>query len=210
MAPLPDVPRVLKVSHRGFFNTAVAWAVHDYWRYSGVAPSTSDLNGFATAISAAYGAHLVSQFGDDTTMNQTEVIDLSSKTSAIGVDGTARPGTGGTLAVPDSICVLEKKTGSLRYRGGHARTYWPGLGSAGSMASGNAWGATQIQAFATALSAYLNAIIADGDSRPFGPIQRSIVHYKGKNPHLFYPFVEDVAASNTDTPFATQRRRLGR
>jgi hypothetical protein len=201
---------VIKVRLTGQFATAVNWCNLDYWRYNGTPPTVTQLNNLASAISSAWNLHLAPNFANDTSLTNTECIDLSSPTAAVGADGSIHFGTAGALDLPDTVCVLESKQGALKYRGGHSRTYWPGLGAAGSNATGNAWSTTAIQTWATALSAYLNQIISHGDSDTYGPIQRSIVHYHGKHPELTYPYVEDVIASNTSTAMATQRRRFGR
>lgn len=210
MAPLPNVPGVIKVRVSGSIASAANWAVLDYWRFSGSSPSDSELGTFSGEISAAWLAHMSSQFPNAVLMTSVEVQDLTSATSAFGSDGTLRSSSGGSSVVPASVCLLESKRGALRYRGGHSRTYWPGLGPAGSLSDASEWGATQVSTFGSHLSDYLNAIIAAAAGHGFGPIQRSIVHYTGHATGVTYPFVEDVLTSTLETKFASQRRRLGR
>jgi hypothetical protein len=212
LKPFVPVPRVLKVRLSGAITGAGAWAVLDWWRYSGNPPTVTDLNTFAAGIHTAYAGNIGPHFSTQVLLDKISVEDQTSTTAAVGFWEGSTPGAGATTGIPASTCLLESKSGAVRYRGGHSRSYWPILGDSGSIADNNQWSTAAVTAFAASLSTYLNAVISSGATLPFGPIQRSIVHYAPKTPvaGITYPYVEDVKASLCQSHFATQRRRLAR
>lgn len=125
MAPLPAVAKVLKI--------ALVWTdgVNDdivsrfFVRYSGVAPTDSDLATFGGAINTAYSAHLASLAGESVSLTRSELVDLSSATAAAAdvphADGGSRTGH----ALPIDVSVVISYIMGRRYRGGHPRGYFP-------------------------------------------------------------------------------------
>lgn len=207
--PLPPVPGVIKVAIKGAFATGTPWAITDHYRYTSPAPSNSQMTAFANAIRLSYSANMVSVIAEDIVMQEATCQDLSSPTGAFGSDSGVHYGTAGSLNLPDHTCVLVKKEGSLRYRGGHSREYWPQMGAAGANNTGNSWAAANISQFATQYQSYIDQIFANAPSG-LTLLQRCIVHYEGQHPSITYPYVELVVGHTVETQMATQRRRLGR
>jgi hypothetical protein len=96
-----------------------------FLQYTGTAPSVSDLDAFAGVVSGQYAVHLAGEATADRIMDGVVVTDLTSPTSAVGVDSGLVPGTNGGGSLPADVCVLQSKVITRRYRGGHPRVYWP-------------------------------------------------------------------------------------
>jgi hypothetical protein len=157
MPALPDVPNVIRLDFTYSIGEDNAAKCRFFTRYSGTAPSDTDMAAVLTAVSAAYTAHLQSASTDAVILTQIDATDLTSPTAAAATLGTAIVGSNAETPVPASSCTLVSHTVSRRYRGGHPRVYWP-FGGVQSMHDGQSWDADYIGAINTDIDAFMAAI----------------------------------------------------
>lgn len=137
MAPLPPVSAVAQC--RVFMETGTGGAmlhqcqnVH-FFSWAAGAATEADMvamaqnlnNGYANMFTGLItgGVHYIS---DDTTVTQASAIDLTSPTSPQGVFVGATPGAASQISLAQSAMLFRKPIGR-RFRGGHGRTYLPGV-----------------------------------------------------------------------------------
>src|ERR1700690_4116738 len=140
MAPLPDVPGVVKIAlvFSDGINTDVV--TRFYLEYSGTAPSAAELDTFCTGVHATFVPNLAAEMHEDLSLIRVEATDLSSLTGATGLDTSTDPGTASGDPVPLSAAVVSSYVISRRYRGGHPRGYWP-LGAGAVLTNPQRWDA---------------------------------------------------------------------
>jgi hypothetical protein len=135
-----------------------------------------------------------------------KVIDMSSQTGleADNVTFTPVPGAQPLGPVADSTCLLLSFHGLLRYRGGHARIYLPGMSTNASNNDGRTWtpaALTGIQSgWDTVVAQMAGISIGQG-----GPLKPVIWHKKKASlPNQ----VEDIVGRTAQSVYANQRRRV--
>jgi hypothetical protein len=215
MPPLPAVDGVLKVVHTGTVG-GEPWAGISHWRFT-----TTDAGPLSTANIDAICAKFVNSWRDNIKQDiaapcidsQVEGIDLTTATSASGTATDGDPGDGDEIISPEA-CVLVSKQISRRYRGGHPRTYWPGLtrGLAAQYhgrAIGDAYVTDLTSHFLTYYTDIPPAVTTDGDCN-VSVFAEVCVHYFSAGALLPVPLVDDIIGRRLEVPLATQRRRLHR
>ena len=184
MAPLPDVPGVVKIAlvFSDGINTDVV--TRFYLEYSGTAPSAAELDTFCTGVHATFVPNLAAEMHEDLSLIRVEATDLSSLTGATGLDTSTDPGTASGDPVPLSAAVVSSYVISRRYRGGHPRGYWP-LGAGAVLTNPQRWDAG------------------------FTVITNPITHRARNVPTLrTTPAVDAVSGTIARLRVGTQRRRL--
>lgn len=215
MPPLPPIANVIKIVHTGTVN-AEPWATVSHWRYTTIS-GTLD-NDQLTLVCAkfvnSWRDNVRPYISHQVTDTQVEGTDLTSTTSAIGVapDGDTGAG-GGTIISPESS-VLISKTVLRRYRGGHPRTYWPGveIGNANADA-GRRINDAFFPAIHDGLMAYYAdvppAVTTDAECNCATFTEVSVSYVSGGTRRLA-PVADPVVAYNVHQILATQRRRMHR
>lgn len=125
MPPMPPVPGVVKVLFGGFVdNTQVQnWANVLHFAWTGAAPTVANLTAFADQVVSAWVVNMAPECPAPTTLQTCQVTDLSSASSAqVRVDA-AHTGTRGDDSGPANAAVLISYPVSLRWKGGHPRSY---------------------------------------------------------------------------------------
>lgn len=124
MAPLPPVPGVFKAQlFYDIFGFGGANVLH--FSYSGGPPDAATCAAFATTLRTSYASTIASNFASTIALIATVVTDLSSTSGASGQDLTDVPGTDFNQPVPVQLATVVKWPVSLRYRGGHPKTFFP-------------------------------------------------------------------------------------
>lgn len=222
MTALPAVSHVAKVALSGTID-GEPWAGVSHWQYDTASgPLTNaNANKICTWFTNRWGANIAPRTATQVILSRVDLTDLTSSTAAIGEDTTGSVGAlGDTLATP-AACVLEHKTIGRRYRGGHPRTYWPGVASLATLGSnGRTLTATEVTNWEDAINAYYAGITTDvvADSATNCLFFAEVcVHYfanggsKLKPPvYLDPPTVDGITARGIEPNIATQRRRLRR
>lgn len=105
------------------------WAIVMWLNLTSAAPAVADLQLLANKVSTAWGTNLSPQQSSDTIMNEVLLVWTPTAGSELfAVDTTSHPGTHAGTAINNtaSCAVINHRTGEY-YRGGHSRTYFPGI-----------------------------------------------------------------------------------
>jgi len=218
MPALPDVAKVLKVVLR-FLDTAAKIAiVTDHVKYSGTAPTATDLSSFNTATANAYANHLKALTSDKWQLTEVTSTDLTSPSAAQSIDGFSVQGTASGF-LPADACAVISQFINRRYRGGHAKQFWP-LGVQSNLQDPNEWNTTFLSALNTAYASYRTDMFA-GVWSGGGVISPVMVSYYEGFTNVTYPtgriravptrratpLVDDVMNEAPRVTIGSQRRR---
>lgn len=180
---------------------------------TGWTPTVPNLIDVATNLYTAWNASATAFWGSISNlwqMNSIVAYDTGGTTENSGQYGFIKPGTGtGTNPLPPSVALVISWTIPAHYRGGHPRTYIPGMLENGlTTAGGNAWTSGLRNAVAAFGGAFLNSFLtstAAGIAEQLGTIS-----FRRNNAPLatpvFYPFTGGVVHGRIDS----QRRRTGK
>jgi hypothetical protein len=206
MAPLPDIANVLRVVTSGTYY-ATKWANVFHVKYDGTTPTVSDLNTFCTDFGNAYDGHLLEHVSDGVTLTEVTAVDLTSDVSASGAAAVSHPGdiAGDSLSASVSVCLSWHI--SRRYRGGHPRTYLPGIPDSvtANVSQLSAGAVTNYESDAAGFMAAVNAIDVGGS-----PVVLGCVSYRFNNAPRITPLFEPFTSSSVNSRLDSQRRRLGK
>lgn len=215
MTSLPAVPNVCKVRLIGRVNSEPYVGI-THWRFvSGAALTNDNCAVIAAKFVNAWGDYIAGDLVSvQTFLDSVEVTDLTTSTSGTGTAASSHEGTFGAEAISPAACFLESKHVGRRYRGGHPRTYWPGVSAGNTEGSlGVTMTSAAYTAGAEAINGYYGAIppavTTDGDSG-CSSWHEVCVHYVMGGVHLTDPLVDDVLSNDLENAIATQRRRLHR
>lgn len=215
MTALPAVPNVVRVALEGEID-GMPWAGVQHWQFTPASGSLTNAqcNEIAGWFQAQWSAHIASETSVSCSLVRVSVIDLTSSTSAIGENTTGGVGSVASAIVSPAAAVLNHKTIGRRYRGGHPRTYWPGITS--DQTAGNA-GRTLLAASVTnwedVTDAFYNGVLTNvvADSACNCVFfAECCVHYFSEGALLPVPTVDLITARGIEPNLATQRRRLRR
>lgn len=207
MVALPVAPNCLRFRITGKINTAsIAHIMHA--QFAGGTPSVTDANAIALLLRNAFNTRFGGLLPTTVTYSLFEVADLSTITGAVGNNTTPVTGTVSALAgmLNSSCAVVSWKVG-VRYRGGHARTYFP-YGSSINPTGGNAINSTYQANLKTAAGGFItdvNAFTSGTVTMSFAVV--SYFHGKVMRP-TGIPFL--ITAADVHGRIDTQRRRLGK
>src|SRR5215469_2928976 len=125
MPALPNVPSTLKMILTWTVGSDTDVVCRAYYQYSGAAPTSAQLATLAGHLESNYATNLAPLADVDTTLTNTELIDLTSPTSGVGNFASSVVGTrsGGILSA-QAAAMLNFKI-ARRYRGGKPRVYLP-------------------------------------------------------------------------------------
>jgi hypothetical protein len=209
----PNPPaHVAHFSMEGFIDAVYPWA-NGFWVRNGNAtePSIGDLADFAEDVANEYFSNFWNEVSGRTSITQVRALYYGSSGADLGVDSSfAHVGAGGDDMLPANCAMCVSWKVQQRYKGGHARTYLPGIRSdiladASTFTSGVVAG---VAAAANNMIDNVNAL-SRGD---FGDAHMGIVSFVHANawrsPPVFRDFVPGATA--VDTRIDSQRRRLGR
>lgn len=218
---LPPVPDTIEVTLVG--NDGGDGNIQNkyHFTYSGTADATS-LNTLLGIVATSWSANLAPHLPSTYHLTSITINDLNSATGAkvgesLSIAGTLTPGTALTSG---AAAVLSLQT-SLKYRGGHGRTYLGGMVKE-STADANTWTTVFQAALQAALAAFINEIISAAPAL-LGALKHVIVHRFGKTAGspvaqagfkvtaksvpLTTPFTMPVTGIVTNPQVASQRRR---
>lgn len=172
-------------------------------------PTAAQVLALSNAISAAYRARYLPYLTNDVTVNKQRTVLFVSSTSEVAVDGAdTGSGSGASQQDPPSVCYLINWSIAGSYRGGHPRTYLPGvaydtLNENGTLITGNR---TNLTTASTNFLSDVNALSPAGFTAVALGTYRFFRHHAAVDPPVFEPFL----AGTCNSLIATQRRRLGR
>ena len=204
---LPPVPSVARFAVSGT-NQGQKWVNIFHSKYSNVPADTPTMNAICQAVHTAYLNAFTPLFSPNCILNTVDGQDLSSRTGAIGTFSLAHPGTAaGVVEMAVQVALCLSWTITDRYRGGHPRTYLPGINGA-DVTGGRlltTTGHTQYLNAAAAFLTNMNAIAAGASSW-----QMCCVRYFSQHQLLANPLVRVIGGQSVHGRIDTQRRRLGK
>lgn len=203
--------RQVKVAYYGTWQTA-QWA-NIMWLYltgSGEI-SVSELNDLAGACSDAYASHFLPLVSDTVTLERTQVVLYAGGGDVF--EGNATEGGTGSddgSTMPASAAAAVSWIIAPHYRGGHPRTYIPGI-TIHHIISNTTLAGAFVSALGSAANAFHNELEAiSGISSGISTVEHGVVSFvrakAWRTPPVFYRINSAVVDSRIDS----QRRRLGR
>lgn len=172
------------------------------------APAQADLQSLATKISGAYTPNITTHQTAGTIMNNVSLVwTPTAGFELLASDTTARTGTlaGAEIANTVTCYVVNHRTGAY-YRGGHSRSYLPGVSGADVVGASSIAGA-RTAALATGFQSFVTAI-KTGAVGAITSTDVGTVRFASKGdwliPPVFYPWISHSVRST----FGTQRGRL--
>jgi hypothetical protein len=136
--------------------------------------------------------------------------DISSSTGNQGVDTPNIAGSNADMNVPQNAAILVNYPSSIRYRGGHPRTYWPGQAYQ-NLVDDTHWNAATVTSVGTFMTAIQNDYytLTSGGTNLTGMCAVSYVTAKAAR---VTPLVMPIpnGSFTVESRVASQRRRIGR
>lgn len=218
MPALPNVPNVIKSVAKGVSGeaTPLDWANIIHFAFSGVSPTTAFLTTLAGVISSQWNTHMAPEQVSNVTLENVELTDLTSSTSASVSYPTSVTGTRGDDEIPANVAYLVNYPITRRYRGGHPRNYLIVGGNADFLDAAH-WSTAFTAEVINHWDAFLAAIVgySAGGTTITGLVNVSY-YDKALNPTPPYlrttPIVDTInlATMTGEQQMASQRRRIGR
>lgn len=209
MPARPFVPGVAKVVLQGTVGTH-PWAVVLHSSYTGTAPTASFLSTVAAAMGTAWGTSYKPEVSNSIVLTSVIITDLASALGAQGISSPNITGTNANSAAGGNSAVLVTYPSSIRYRGGHPRSYLPPPPGTSLQTT-----STITSAYITAVTTAWNAVLAPlfgtsgGGTTMAG--QCAISYVTAKAPRVT-PVVMPISqnAITVQAELGSQRRRIGR
>jgi len=212
LPPRPSPPdHTMRVALAGTNGSGSRWA-NVFWvrNAGGNTPSDTELNSLAAFIYGRYISHFGPQMNVNVTVQGCQIIYYGPAGLQIGgghVENTLCSQVGQALPASAAICISWRV--AQRYRGGHPRTYLPGMSTA-SMQDVTKWVATYADAVRVSADQF-HLDINTHTAGTFGPFHLGTVSFVLRNEWRSPPVFRDFtpASALVDTRIDTQRRRLG-
>lgn len=206
--PRPPIPPgVARVAISGKTLTHT-WVMVFYLQLTGSGIIVNDLQSVANQIDTLWNTNIAPKVPTTVTMTNISVVFIPSVGNETRYDGSySRAGTNGNTQVADaSACYVVRWAISAYYRGGHPRTYMPGVSTA-DVTNGSAIGGASASNIATAWNTIRNALNSFTTTNITGIVMGTLSFQTGnawRATPLFRPFTS-VSVSNL---LGSQRRRI--
>lgn len=206
MPALPSPGKVLKVQLVWTINASAGCMNVLHYNYSNGPPNAADLNAICTFIANALGTTQTVNLPASTALTGIIATDLAGTAGYQGAWSGNKPGT--DPSAPASIatnCTLMNLHVQARYRGGHPRIYWPGMGENHAL-NGSQWQAASVSQFNSAFQTWLGAVNGHVQGTTTVGAQCVVSYYRN---HAVRPtpVVLNVNTWTTNPGIASQRRR---
>jgi len=205
--PFTPVANVVKVIVKGT-SSDLRWANVLHYVYGGAPPSEPSVSGLAEFMFNEYVSQISPLSHADTSVDEVEVIDLSSASSNVGTYGSATPGSAGGDVLPASVSVLASYPVTLRYKGGHPRSYIF-AGVQADLQDMSNWTSAFITEITDAWGNFIGTPVGDTISGTTYTSQCA-VSYRSGDAFRETPVVMGIASFVINAPIASQRRRMRR
>lgn len=217
--PLPPVPNVVQLQVRGTTPGEIWENVYNV-NYSGAAPSAANLLAYATFVGQQWTNYIRPLCPSPIINTSIVATDLASNTGAQGVFNTNSPGNRGDDVIGSNTAFLISYPSSLRFRGGHFRTYLLCGGNADNQ-DGMNWHDAFVTETGNAMRNFLNSCLGNTQgTTTFTQLVGLKRHGKygvqapPPNPHfvLASPIIVPLVPNNLvpHKQMASQKGRIGR
>lgn len=178
MPPLPNVPNVVKLAliFSDGVNNDIVTRLH--YRYSGAAPSNASMLLFLDDVSGLFSADVVGAMFTGLSLIRLEGTDLTSPTAAQAAETVSVAGTRAGPPVAIDSAFVTSYVIPRRYRGGHARGYWP-LGVAGDLLNPQQWLGSFVAGVTASLDPFFAGIAAGPGLGSGALTQVNVSYYHG-------------------------------
>lgn len=184
------------------------WACVFWLNLTAVTPAQADLQTLCAKVSSSYGTSITPVLPTNTIMNLVTLVwTPTAGQELIATDATSRPGTGGAgeIANSSSAFVINHRTGSY-YRGGHSRSYLPGVATV-DVTNGSTINSAKATAVANAWTAFVTAI-KTGPAGGITAVDVGTVRFASKGDWLTPPQFVSWQSHSVRLTLGTQRGRL--
>lgn len=214
LGPLPNAQNVVRVRLNGSYQ-GQPWVALHFWHYNATVVNTGDINSLLTQWNTIYTTNLAPAMSSTVVLNTIDGWDLSSPAGATASVNSGVQGSRIGTALPVQVAAVCSWKVNFRWRGGHARTYWP-AGVQSDISNGHLWTTAAHTAFENANSAYLsqiNAITIGGVGGHLTLVRyiHTIHNPDGTKTVAYFtpPLDLQIVDATVDQRIDTQRRRLG-
>lgn len=186
------------------------WAAIQWLQLTSAAPAVADLQSIVDSISAAWNTNIVPNVPAAVSLSEVEAVWTPTVgTEIIAQNSTVRTGSLSGTIIADAGCsyVLNWHLNAY-YRGGHPRTFLPGVITA-AVTNGSDLVSGYQSAIQAAALAYLNAVNALTHGAISATLLGTVSFQVGnawRTPPIFRPFT----GVSVGGKIGTQRRRIGR
>jgi len=202
---LPTVPSTLRCGLR--WSDGIGHYGSRLFFNGGNPPFTSpDLNGFATAISTAWGANLAQDVTNSIFLVEVDLLDISTHNGLIGTWIGSKQGTSGATQLASNLCVNIETQITHHYRGGHPVLHHPPP-TQSQLQDTRTWRSTFCGGVATHFQAFLTACAAYTSTTVTGMSQVILLGYRAGNPPP-PPTTWTPIGYKVPTRVGTMRRRV--
>jgi hypothetical protein len=179
MPPLPAVNKVVKVDFIHQYGADNDVMSRMFFSYATTAPSNADLATWGAAIGLAWSDNCAALAAAEiVALSQTNLVDLTSDTSASAEVATNYGGTRTGSSLTADSCAVVGYSMARRYRGGHPRGYWP-FGVEGDLNSPGSWESGFVSAVSTGVNDMVTDIIAAAWAGAGAIHQVNVSYYTG-------------------------------
>lgn len=204
MPALQPVPLTVKMAVSGILSgVPIACIYHE--RYTGGPPSAAECALFATDVFTQWTTTFGFVLNSDLVITLATVTDLNSNTGASGTHSGVATGSVFSAPAPNQCAAVVNWHAGTRYRGGHPKTFLPGLSNI-DFANPVSLTATAQAAFASAAANFRTnlATITHGGTVFQG---LAVVHYKKAHAVLTPPQTEFIVSESCRQMVGSQRGR---
>jgi len=218
MPALPPVSHVVRVDVLFSLPGDPNAEFRKFFQYTG-ALSAADAQAWVSAIHAAFNTRMAGQLYAGVTLKQTTLTDLSSVSAAQAIDATPHAMANANTSLPSGLAMVIKDRIARRYRGGHPKTYLPGVPNA-NLVGGNQWAAGGMAGIIAAWNLWVSDCLTSVPVAAAPAFEVSVSYYQGFTAHQLpsgrwrnvptlrgTPVVDLVLAHSVNSTAASQRRR---
>jgi hypothetical protein len=205
MPGLPPVPLIIKCEIKGRW-TGTPWVNIFHFGYTGSAPSGANLDAIAASAGNEYHADFMPMMPATVTLDSVKCTDLATLAGnqaehAMGLVGSHAA----AFTVPNSVALGIAWHTPTRYRGGHAKTFLPGMPS-GALVDPIHWDPAQLTtANLAAFNWLLNIHTFTAGATNVNDLR--VVHYRKNNVLLAAPTQEIIDTGTAKSMIYSQRGR---
>lgn len=162
------------------------------------------LNTWCGNVAASWNTNMAPLIAPACTLVAVTAEDLTSGTSPVGAWAGSHPGTSSNLIFDPAAAFIVKNLIANRYRGGHPRTYIPGVPSSNQASNGaNTWNTTDAAGLLTQWKAFLSAISGSSGPTGYSGMAQSVVPYYSGTTAVTTGVAPHTRGKTKATPLAT-------
>jgi len=176
---LPDVANVLRCRILFTIAEKPTQGVRLFMRWAGTSPSAAALVALAEDLyNALVGATIATVMGTSTKLTEVILEDLTSATGNTGSYAHTTTGTRAGDALPADAAFVSSYEITRRYRGGHARSYWP-FGTADDLTTRQTFKSASVTSFETVVADAIAAFTGHASGGCTIGVQVNVSYYEG-------------------------------